>query len=301
MISSNESEFVLFIQHGWHDESKSFQLLANSLANSKTKIIMPNLGYVNTWLNIDNLIKQIENELLETLTKYPNHKIRIIAHSLGGCIWVELLNLYQELLPKIDSLILLGSPIGGADLARIVDPFGVLPTIAKDLAKNRRHLAEKIAQKVSILVITGNKDNGSDGTVIEGATLIKGAKFISLSGLNHRDLRNHCLVIETIKKFWQGQLNLSEIKTNINDEREKLITILRQVKGMTDAHYRDFKSAQIYHTLSSGLKLKIWKNPAQVDHVFLADQNDHCLYAGFVGWLHRQELQNTLNLIKLHY
>lgn len=293
-----KQEFILFIQHGWHDESKSFQNLASSLTTAKNQVIMPDLGYLNTWLNIDNLIEKVEREVLQTLTKYANLPMRIIAHSLGGCIWVELLSKHQELLPKIESFVLLGSPIGGADLARIFDPFGVLPTIAKDLGKNRRFLAEKIAQTVPTLVIVGDKDQGSDGTVVEGATLIQGAKFVRLSGLNHQDLRHHFLVIETIKKFWYGAIQETVTKSIIDEEISQIIDILRNVKGMTDAHYRDFKYAQIYLTLNSGINIHLWKNPVQVDHVFVSDQNHNCLYAGFVGWIHSQNLNNALEQIQ---
>ncbi len=300
-MTLKQPEFILFIQHGWKDISKSLTILANGLTTPKIKVIIPNLGYLNTWLKIENLIKTLETEVLNTLAQYPDLPIRIIAHSLGGCLWLELLEMYPELLPKIESFVLLGSPVGGSDVARIIDPFAILPTIARDLGKNRRHLAEKIAQKVPILVIVGDKDHGSDGTVVEGSTFIKGAKFVRLSGLNHKDLRNHILVIETIKKFWGGELPEIEIKQNINDEREEIIAILRKVEGITDAHYRDFKYAQIALTFPSGLKLYLWKNPAQVDHVFLADQNNNCIYAGFVGWIHSQDLKNAINQISMNY
>jgi hypothetical protein len=292
-------EFILFIQHGWKDIAKSFNTLAESLKNPKMKIFIPDLGYFDTWLNIDKLIKKLEIQVLETIEKYPHSPIKIIAHSLGGIIWLELLQLHPEWLPKIENIILLGSPIGGADMARIIDPFGKLPTIARDLGKNRRELAQTIAQQIPCLVIVGDKDNGSDGTVVEGATHIKNAQFIRLSGLNHKDLRNHILVTETVNKYWQGELINEEINPLITDEMEQIISLLRNVEGMTDAHYRDFKYASIYLTFPSGLKLYLWKNPAQVDHVFLADQNNNCIYGGFVGWIHSKALKNALNSLEI--
>ena len=57
---------------------------------------------------------------------------------------------------RFESLILLGVPIGGADLARIINPLGWDIGMAKHLGKNRRILAEQITAVIPTLVVAGN-------------------------------------------------------------------------------------------------------------------------------------------------
>jgi hypothetical protein len=67
---------------------------------------------------------------------------------------------------------------------------------------------------------------------------------------------------------------------------------------MTDAHWADFAFGQIYFSFAKGITLRIWKNLLGVDYVFVADKDNKCLYAGYVGWLHAPDLRKTLAAIE---
>ncbi len=53
--------------------------------------------------------------------------------------------------------------------------------------------------------------------------------------------------------------------------------------------------------LRNGATLRTWKNLFGVDHVFIADQNDKMIYAGFVGWIHSEGLNTALVQIRRDY
>ena len=89
----------------------------------------------------------------------------------------QALSRHPEWWKRFESIVLLGSPIGGADLARIVDLFGWGIGIAKHLGQNRRVLAEQVTAKIPTLVIAGNITAGGDGTVPIESTKLKHAYF----------------------------------------------------------------------------------------------------------------------------
>jgi len=64
---------------------------------------------------------------------------------------------------------------------------------------------------------------------------------------------------------------------------------------MTDGHERDFSKAEIFITYNNGVTIRTWKNLMGIDHVFVACPEGHCLYSGFVGWLHAEDLRQALN------
>jgi hypothetical protein len=70
---------------------------------------------------------------------------------------------------------------------------------------------------------------------------------------------------------------------------------------MTDAHRRDFYKAKPYISFKNGITILTWKNPLQVDHVFVANNEGQCLFSGFVGWIHAEDLQTILQDIKKQY
>lgn len=281
--------YRIFIQHGWNDDHRSFQTLAALLSSPDNQVITPNLGLIETWLGIDPLIDTLTTQLAPTINA-DSARIRVVAHSLGGLIWLTLLDRQRHIWERIESLVLLGSPVGGSDLARIIDPFGSLPTIARDLGRNYRPLAEQIAHSIPTLVITGNSDQGSDGVITTGSTYIEGARNIRMPGINHNMLRSHRDVVEAILRFWGIEQDTSLLK--------QLRRWLQNVPGMTDAHERDFPRATIIIRFRDGTTIRTWKNPAGVDHVFVADPAGLCYYGGFVGWVHAAELQRCLSEIQ---
>jgi hypothetical protein len=294
-LSNSSSDFLLFAQHGWADNSKDISRLANALASDKTVIIAPSLGKFKTWLRIEPLIRQVEIIAINTINKYPKKPIRIIGHSMGGLIWLEVLNRHHEWWQKIHSLVILGSPIGGADLARIIDPLGIGIGIARDLSKNRRHLAEKIAQHIPTLTIASDINLAGDGMISMETTKFAYCQYVCLPDVVHAALKCHPCLVPIIKDFWQNPQITMPYTANL---ATKLINRLQSIPGMTDGHRRDFFRSTVYFSFHDEITIRTWKNSFGIDHVFIADKEDNCLYAGYVGWLHSLALRKALKEIE---
>lgn len=290
-----DPDFLLFMQHGWADDNQQMQALGNQLVGDMVPIIAPNLGYVQTWLRIAPLIQMVETEASVLLSSYPGATLRIVGHSMGGLIWLEVLHRHPEWWERVHSLVLLASPVGGADLGRLIDPLGLGIGIAADLGVNRRAIAEQITANVQTLVIAGDIDGGSDGTITVESTKVPHARFVQLPNLDHATLRNHPDVVPVIQRFWQG----AEIGESLTTD--PIIQHLRRVPGMTDAHRRDFPKAAVFLTLPDGSTVRVWKNLLEVYHVFVASPSGECLYAGFVGWLHTADLWTALRELQERY
>ena len=286
-------DWILFAQHGWADNNRAIGALTADLATPDTLVIAPSLGYVKTWLRIEPLIAAVESIATQALSD-PDTPVRILGHSMGGLIWLEVLDRHPEWWSRVDSLVLLGSPIGGSDLGRLLDPLNMGLGIARDLGKNRRPIAEAIAAQLPTLVIAGDVDGGSDGTVTVESTKVFGAEFVYLAGLSHPTLRNHALVASAIRRFWATHPERSPAQRS-PDLSDRLIQKFRQVAGITDAHYRGFYRAQIHTTFKDGVTLRLWKNSIGVDHVFVACPRGQCLYGGFVGWGDAKGLHRVLS------
>ena len=297
MITPNSSypDFLLFAQHGWADNNKNLSRLTQQLINDNTVLVAPSLGIINTFIRILPLVEEVERIASQTIDRYPETPIRILGHSMGGVIWLEVLHRNPQWWSKVHSFVLLGSPVGGSDVARIIDPLGMGIGIARDLGINRRHLAETIAQNIPTLMIASNFDEGSDGLVTLETTKFSYCQFICVRGIAHAALRYHPRVVPIIQNFWANPTLGAPPESNLANQ---LIDRLRSLPGMTDGHWRDFTSSQVYLNLPEGITIRTWKNPLGVDHVFVADQNDQCLYAGYVGWLHARNLRQTLKEIK---
>ncbi|MEM8778691.1 MAG: alpha/beta hydrolase [Cyanobacteria bacterium P01_G01_bin.49] len=291
-------DFILFVQHGWADTNEEISQLADTLKTPQTKIVAPNLGWIKTWLNLEELVDIVEKSTQETIEQYPDTPWRIIGHSMGGLIWIELLNKYPKWWAKIHSLTLVASPVGGADLARIIDPLAIGVGIAKDLGKNRRKMADRITKIVPTLVVAGNIDNGSDGTITVSSTKLSYAHFISLPDISHAQLKNHPSVVEIIQKFWKTSPSPALFE---KDFPTILIERLQLVPGMTDAHLRDFERSKPYLNFERGISIRLWKNPLNVLHIFVANEQEECLYSGFVGWIHSDALYQALEAIHQDY
>ncbi len=293
-LVSEVSDFILFAQHGWADNDRAIAKMAQTLATPHSLLIVPDLGWVKTWLRIQPLIAQVEKIASEAIDNYPHIPIRIMGHSMGGLIWLEVLQRHPEWWQKVESFVLVASPVGGADLARILDPLGIGIGIAADLGKNRRQMAQAIAKVIPTLAIAGDVDGGSDGTITLETTKFPGAKWVCLPNLPHAILKNHPAVVEVIQEFWQNPVITPAPPP---DFTTTLIERLQSVPGMTDAHWRDFSRAKIYLTFPNGVTIRRWKNTVQVEHVFVANHQGECLYGGFVGWVHIPALLQALGEI----
>ncbi len=289
-------QFVLYSQHGWADNSYKMQGLADSLADSKGFVVAPSLGFLKTWIRIEPLIQIVEQQAVITRSRYPDLPMRIVGHSMGGLIWLEVLARHPDWWAQVESIALVSSPIGGADLARAIDPFELGIGIARDLGKNRRPMAEAIAARIPTLVIAGDIDGGSDGTITVESTKVFGAEFVCLPGIPHAALANHPAVAAAIRRFWE--ISDSAPSPQQTDLSRTLTRRLQAVIGMTDAHYRDFAKAKVLLRFQDGVTLRVWKNPMGLQHVFVACPQENCLYGGFVGWMHDAELTQALQDIE---
>ncbi|MGB3494581.1 MAG: alpha/beta fold hydrolase [Elainellaceae cyanobacterium] len=284
--------FHLFTQHGWADGNRDMALLAHQLVGDGYSFSSPDLGYFLTWLRIEPLIRQVEAIARQTAEAHPQMPWKIVGHSMGGLIWLEVLHRHPDWWSRVHSLVLVASPVGGADLGRIFDPLKLGIGIATDLGTDRRAIAESVAAKIPTLVIAGDIDGGSDGTIPVMSTPIAQAQFICLPNISHAKLKTHPDVVTLIHEFWQNQT------VGVVTAADPLIQTLRAIPGMTDAHQRHFSQAKVWHTFADGRTLRTWSNAFGVSHVYVASRQAACVYAGFVGWNHTPELWNQLNLLK---
>ena len=289
-----EQDFILFAQHGWADTDHDIGQLARSLAklNSITPVYVPNLGLIDTWLKIAPLIDKVEKIAVEAIATSPDLPLRIIGHSMGGLIWLEVLARHPEWLPKVHSLVLIGSPIGGSDLGRLFDPFGWFPLIARDLGTNRRTIAEAIASKIPTISIVGDIGNHTDGTVPIGCSQFAQATFVRIDGLRHATLKNHPKVVAAVQKFWENPI----IAPSLTNTASLLIAKLRSL-DLTETNNQNFRYAKVIQTYTDGSKLWIWKNSWQITHVFVSDlvttsqtSGDRCVYSAYAGWKNANKL-----------
>ena len=285
--------YILFVQHGWADTNQSMMALAEQLAGSDdAQIVAPCLNYAMTWLRMAPLIDEVDALATATLARQPTLPLRIVGHSMGGLIWLEVLNRHPDWWSRVAFLVLVASPVGGADLGRILDPLQVGVGVAADLGKDRRPLASRIAAAVPTLSIAGDVDGGSDGTITVESTRVPNAQFVCLPDLKHATLRCHGQVVETIQSFWAGKRLSTPLVLH------PLVAQLRQIPGMTDAHLRDFARATPWHTFADGTSIGLWRSPFGIDHVFLASAQGDCLYSGYVGWLHGEDLRRELEALR---
>lgn len=302
MSGSNVPQTILFAQHGMTDLSgnETIERLAQIVAPPNTLIVAPHLYWVRTLFYLEPLIETVEATVVETLARYPEVPIRIIATSMGGVIWVELLDRHPEWWARVHSLVLLGSPIGGAHLARMVDPMSLGIGIARDLGKSRRAIAEKIAGEIPTLVVASDTGNGDDGTVSVESTKVRRAEFVLLSGVKHSDLRIHPAVVAAIRAFWED-LKAPLPKSEHLELSEVLVERVQMIPGMTDAHGRHFFQSQPYLLFQNGAGIYTWIGAWGIPYIFVRDEQGHCAYGGYVGWLHLWDLYQGLKAIKAEF
>lgn len=299
-MSGNLPKTILFMQHGMTDTNYTMSSLGRCLAASDMLVIAPNLGYVKTLFSLEPLIATVEQAAREALEQYPEVPARIVATSLGGVIWAEVLNRHPEWWVRVESLVLLGSPIGGAHLARVVDPLGWGIGIAKELGVRRRAIAQRIAAEIPTLVIASDLGMGHDGTVSVEATKVRGAEFVCLAGVKHAELRVHPAVIAAIRAFWED-LKAPFPKSEHLELSEVLVERVQMIPGMTDAHGHHFLQSRPYLLFQNGAGIQTWLGAWGIPFVFVRDEQGQCAYGGYVGWFHWWELYQGLEAIKAEF
>lgn len=279
------SGFVLFAQHGWADSDRDIRNLARSLVDQDgdMAIYAPNMGWINTWLQIAPLVDHVEQVAHTAIAAYPDLPWRIVAHSMGGLLWLEVLTRNPQWWSRVHSLVLIGSPIGGSDLGRLFDPFRLFPLIARDLGKNRRPLAEAIAAKIPTLSIISDIGHLTDGIVPIGASQFAYAQVVHLQGLRHATLKNHPQVAAAIQKFWQDPV----ITAPVVNTASQLIAELRS-QDLTETDSRNFVKAKAINIYGDGTKLWEWENLLRIKHFYVSVLNpkggDRCIYSAYAGF-----------------
>ena len=293
VVNNSNPEFILFAQHGWADTSNNIGRLVKAAANPQTIIIAPSLGLINTFIRIEPLVKQLEKIASEAIERYPV-PIKIVGHSMGGLIWLEVLHRNPQWWHRVHSFILLGSPVGGSNIARLIDPLGIGIGTAGDLGKNRRSMAEQIAREIPTLSVASDNGMGTDGLVTVENTKFDHANWLLISGIPHSAMRYHPDMIPILQNFWANpQLGLPPE----TDSTNQLIRRLRSIPGITDADYYNFERSRMTANFADEISLHTWDNLLGVNHVYLARQQQ-CLYAGYVGLLHVWHLRQAIREIR---
>ncbi len=291
-LESYTTSRLLFVQHGWADTNRVMLRLAELLKNDlppDVKVSAPNLGWWRTWGEFAPLKQQVEEDAQALLAQNPSASMNIIGHSMGGLIWLEILTDHPEWWSRVHSLVLLASPVGGSDLARIFDPLGWFPLIARHLGKDRRKIASEIARHIPTLAIAGDWDGGSDGTVVLGCTRFLHAHWQVVKGAYHAQMRLHPEVIASIRSFWQNP----QVATLADNIANQILQYLYSL-SLTDAHPRDLKFATAIANLREGFSLWQWYSPLQIRHIFVTDQAGEVIYAGFTGWADGGKIERAI-------
>ncbi len=291
--SGTQPDYILYAQHGWADVDRGIGTLAQQVASPGARVIVPNLGFVNTWIRMEPLIARVDAIATKTQAEHPNTPMRIVGHSMGGLIWLEVLERHPEWWPLVESLVLVGSPVGGADLSRMVDPMGWGIGIARDLGKNRRALAEKIAAQVPTLIIAADYFQGSDGVVPVECTKFNRASYVEIGSIRHDQMKRHPAVADVIQAFWQHENHLC-IPMPVETYSHRVVQQLQIIPGMTDARYRGFDKSNLWSLLPHRLALRTRQSKAGIHHVYLANYTGDCLFSGYVGWPNTQDLYDAL-------
>jgi pimeloyl-ACP methyl ester carboxylesterase len=279
------ARFVLFGQHGWADSDRDIGNLARSLVGQygDVPVYTPNLGWINTWLKIAPLVNYVEQVAQTAIATYPDLPWRIVAHSMGGLIWLEVLSRNPQWWSRVHSIVLIGSPVGGSDLGRLFDPLRLFPLIAQDLGKNRRSLAEAIAVKIPTLSIISDIGNHTDGIVPLGASQFAYAQIVQLQGLRHATLKNHPQVTAAVQQFWQN----SVITAPVVNIASQLIAELRS-RNLTEIDSRNFVNAKVTNIYEDGTKLWEWQNLLKIKHFYVSmptsKGGDRCIYSAYAGF-----------------
>lgn len=285
-------ETLLFAQHGWADTNQAMQRFGETVAAPGSLVIAPNLGYIRSWLRIEPLIEIAEQQAARALAKYPDARIRAVGHSMGGLIWIELLTRHPEWLERTDRLALIGCPVGGADLAGILDPLGL--TIGRDLKVDRRARAEAIAAAVPTLTIVGDLFGPHDGTVSHESARLANARFVLTPSASHAALRHSPVVTRLVRAFF-------EQPTPPATDLDALVARLRAVPGIRAADSRLLRLASVALMLMDGSTVRTLNAIPGVELVFVTDGEGRCAYAGAVSGSSRPALRQALDEAREHH
>ncbi len=285
-------ETILFAQHGWADSNRAMQRFGEAVAPPGALVIAPNLGYVRTWLRIEPLIETAERAAADALAAHPNARILAVGHSMGGLIWIELLTRHPEWLARTDRLALIGCPIAGAELARILDPLGL--TIARDLRVDRRVKAEQVAATVPTVTIVGDMLGPHDGTVSHESARLANARFVLTPSASHASLRNSRWVARLVRAFFD-QPDPPTI------DLPSIVSHIQAVPGILGAEPQLIRLARVAVMLADGTTIRSLNAIPGVDLVFVANSEGRCVYAGAVPWTSQAALRQAIAEVRAEH
>jgi hypothetical protein len=277
---------LLFAQHGWADTNQAMLRFGETVASPGSLVIAPSLGYVRTWLRIEPLIEIAEQEAVRALAEHPRARIRAIGHSMGGLIWIELLTRHPEWLARTDRLALIGCPVGGAELAGLLDPLGL--TIGRDLKVDRRDKAKAIAAAVPTLTIVGDLLGPHDGTVSHESARVPHARFVLTPSASHATLRHSPLVARLVRAFFEEP---DPPAADLDD----LVARVQAVPGIRAADPRLLRLARVALMLADGSTIRTLNAIPGQELVFVTDGEGRCVYAGSVPGSSRSALRQALD------
>jgi hypothetical protein len=277
---------LLFAQHGWADTNQAMQRFGETVASPGSLVIAPNLGYVRTWLRIEPLIEIAEQEAARALAEHPRAGIRAVGHSMGGLIWIELLTRHPEWLARTERLVLIGCPVGGAELAGLLDPLGLM--IGRDLRVDRRAKGEAIAAVVPTLTIVGDLFGPHDGTVSHESARLVNARFVLTPSASHAALRYSSLVSRLVRAFFEDP---EPPATDLDD----LVARIQAVPGIRAADPRLLRLARVVLMLGDGSTIRTLNAIPGQELVFVTDGEGRCVYAGSVPGSSRPALRQALD------
>jgi pimeloyl-ACP methyl ester carboxylesterase len=278
-------ETLLFAQHGWADNNQAMLSFGREVAGPGELVIAPNLGYVRTWLRIEPLIATAERAVTDALGQHPQARIRAIGHSMGGLIWIEMLTRHPEWLARTDRLVLIGCPVGGAQLAGILDPLGL--TIGRDLRVDRRARAEAIAAEVPTLTVVGDLLGQHDGTVSHESARLVNARFVLTPAASHAALRNHRTVAGLVRSFFNDPDPPAV-------DHASLAARFQAIPGIIAAEPGLMLVAKIVMMLADGTTIRTLTPMPGLELIFVADGEGRCRFAGAVPWTARAAYQLAL-------
>ncbi|GDZ96280.1 hypothetical protein PA905_47790 [Planktothrix agardhii CCAP 1459/11A] len=84
----------------------------------------------------------------------------------------------------------------------------------------------------------------------------------------------------------------------IKKQLSSIINRLQNIKGMNPTHFQNVGYSTPYITLKNNIKINVWKNLVEVDHVFLIDPEGNCCFAGYVAWVRRKKFYRALQQIR---
>ncbi|MGL4498108.1 MAG: hypothetical protein ACRCU2_03515, partial [Planktothrix sp.] len=85
---------------------------------------------------------------------------------------------------------------------------------------------------------------------------------------------------------------------DIKKQLSSIINRLEKIKGMNPTHFQNVGYSTPYITLENNIKINVWKNLVEVDHVFLIDPEGNCCFAGYVAWVRRKKFYRALQQIR---